>query len=141
MNKFSYIFLFLALGFNSCELIKIGETKLSPKIIDLTQKNPLSTVYLFKAELDSFNMIGATQLLANQNGKKYLAVERYDMQYDVNRFQRFLSNRPITFYKSDTIALNLQNVIIEFDYRWKYKFSTLMLGDKWYITNYERISD
>ena len=54
----------------SCELVKIGSG--NSGIINPTQENAIGAVYLFKAELDSGNLIGASELLIQKNGKQMI---------------------------------------------------------------------
>ncbi|MGA1307003.1 MAG: hypothetical protein ACO30M_03800, partial [Candidatus Kapaibacteriota bacterium] len=63
-----YIFICFLLLCASCELVRIGSGPSG--IINPTQETSIGTVYLLKAELDSGNIIGASELLIHGTGKQ-----------------------------------------------------------------------
>lgn len=136
MVKYTYI-LFIAILINSCELIVIGEEPIAKEVINIAQDSPKGAVYLFKTELDSNNIAGATQLLAREDGSHYLALEKYEMYYEIDRIKRLLYGKPVTKMITDTISVNEYIFNIEFDYLTSFKFRTAKIKNNWYIVNYE----
>lgn len=127
-----------------CELIVIGNPNQTPKIIEINQKSPVGAVYLFKTELDSNNIPAATQILAAENGSFYLAYEKYEMYYDIDRLRRIISKKPITNINIDTVAKNQQKFNFEFDYLQNMTFTTKKINDEWYIidiSNWGKFTD
>ena len=94
-----------------------------------------TTIYLFKAELDSNNSHAAVQILAKSDGTKYLAKERYEMQSEMERLGRILANRTISLYKTDTLQIDSHRIILEFDYLKTYIFTTKKIDNQWYIVD------
>lgn len=129
------IIITLALFFNSCELIVIGTKSTGPKIVKIDQNSSLGAVYLFKTELDSNNTLAASQILANSNGNKYLAIDKYNKIYEIKRIKRIISNKPITAVSTDTISQSNKTYNIVFDYLEILTFETQRINNKWFITN------
>ncbi len=118
----------------ACELITIGAKR--QEIIEISQRTPVGTIFLFKAELDSSNIPAATQLLAHPNGNKYLAYEKYELYDDIARLGYIISNKPVTHIKADSLSDNHCKVTVELDYLKTLHFTTAKLEDKWFITSY-----
>lgn len=132
-----FILIIFSFFISGCELFVIGEEKPAPVVIDLNQNSSLGTVYLFKAELDSNNIPGATDLLAKPDGSRYLALERYEMWWDVARFARMINNLQVTMIKTDTVGSADLRQKIEMNYLYNLNFNTVRINDIWYITNYD----
>jgi len=63
-KKKLYIYFTLLLALSSCEIFVIkAPPKEQKQKVELSQRAPLSVVYLFKAELDSNNVFGAMNLI------------------------------------------------------------------------------
>ncbi len=123
-----------------CELIRIESTRSEP-VINIDQSSPVSVVYLFKTELDSNNIPGATEVLAHPDGDKYLAIEQY-MRYDeIARIGRIIRDKPVTKYKVDSLSRSKYRVNVVFDYLKDMSFTTKKINDEWYIIEYSELSD
>lgn len=114
----------------------IGTKHKKAEVVDHNQETPLGAVYLFKTELDSNNIPAATQILANPQGVKYLAIEQYEMYDEISRINRLIALKPITSYKLDTLAENSYRIEVEFDYLQNMGFQTRKIDDYWYIVSY-----
>lgn len=137
MTKISFIFFSIIL-LTSCELIVIGEkAPQRPEVINYDQESAMGTIFLFKTELDSNNVPAASQLLARPDGSTYLAFEQYEMYFEVERVKRLLSSKPVTSFRSDTIAHGKQILDVEFDYLTHFQFTTTKIKNNWYIVNYK----
>ncbi len=131
------VLIMLMLGISSCELVVIG-TRANialPDRVEYNQKTALGAIYLFKAELDSNNVPAASQLLIKENGDTYLAIERYEKFYEINRFRRMMSSNEITDIKSEMEISNTIKYKIEFGFRRKVMFTALKIKNNWFITN------
>jgi len=117
-----------------CELIVIGSKKEKP--IDIDQASPLGAVYLFKTELDSNNVPAATRILASPNGGMYLALEKYEMYDEIARIGRIIGQKPITQVNTDSLTNTSYRIHLEVDYLKYFSFTTSLIRDNWYITNY-----
>jgi hypothetical protein len=125
---------FLVLG---CELIEVGSRQNKGKI-ELNQNSPLGAIYLFKAELDNDNSMGAIQILRRDGGEQFLAVERIEIIDDLNRLKRTLQQEKVTFIEKDSLSPEKWKYTIEFDYHKKVAFTASKINNKWFIT---KISD
>jgi hypothetical protein len=133
-----YLNLILLLLLTGCELIVIGTKREQKPVINLNQDTPLGAVYLFKAELDSNNISSASDLIARRDGQKFLAIERYEMFFDIDRLKRMIFMKPVTKVKTDTID-NISFVFsIEYDYLTNVSFTAKKINNDWYITGYQR---
>jgi hypothetical protein len=132
--KKSILILFVVL-LGSCELIVIGTPSYGPRIVEIDQKSSIGAVYLFKAELDSNNIPAASQILANPDGRFYLAFEKYEMYYDIHRLQRILNNKSITNIFVDSLSSNKKKYKFEFNYLDTMAFTTRKINEDWYITD------
>ncbi len=120
-----------------CEIFRIGNKAPEREVIDATQLSPFGTVYLFKTELDNYNIPAATRLLADASGRHYLAIEKYDMYYEIARMKRIISSKPITYVTYDTISDDTEKINMEIDYIRTIIFKTEKLNNYWYITEYK----
>lgn len=121
---------------SGCEVFTIGTKHKKKEVVDYNQETPLGAVYLFKTELDSNNIPAATQILANPQGVKYLAIEQYEMYDEIARINRLIALKPITSYKLDTLEDNSYKIDVEFDYLQNMGFRTRKIDDYWYIVAY-----
>lgn len=131
------VLIMLMIGLSSCELIVIGTRANieSPVRVEYNQKTALGTIYLFKAELDSNNVPAASQLLIKESGDAYLAIERYEKFYDINRFRRMMLSSEITDIKTEMENSNTIQYKIEFGFRRKLLFTSLKVNNNWFIIN------
>jgi len=123
------------LFFCGCELIVLTSKRQIP-VIDLSQKTPVGTIYLFKSQLDSNNFKEATELMLQSNGKPYLAIQKYELFDDLKRLKRIIGQKPVTSYKSDSLAPDAAKVKLELDYLKAITFTTQRMNNLWYIINY-----
>ncbi len=134
MNKILVTIIILSFALTSCELYVIGNNV--PKPIPINQSSSISVIYLFKTELDSNNIRGASQVLARPNGNYYLAIEKYEMFLEIDRIKRILANKSITDFRTDTLSPDIHRVIVQFDYITIVDFKTQKIDDNWYIVDY-----
>lgn len=128
------IFLFTLYG---CELIDISKRETIQRI-SLTQETPIGAVYLFMAEVDSTNPKGASVLLAEKDGKHYLAEDKVEMYEDLQRLNRIIRFSPITNFHSDTLSNSSIKVCMVIDYFKTYSFLTEKINNNWYIVDYSK---
>ncbi|OGU13043.1 MAG: hypothetical protein A2X61_03535 [Ignavibacteria bacterium GWB2_35_12] len=134
--KKTFIFFGLLLFLWGCELFVIGTASKKIRPVEVNQKSPIGTIYLFKTELDSNNIPAATKILATPKGTQYLAIEKLDLYDEVERLGRILSNKPITYIRADSLTQLSYKVSVEFDYIHKMSFTTYKIDDAWFITEY-----
>ncbi|MBM2814823.1 MAG: hypothetical protein HW421_1585 [Ignavibacteria bacterium] len=127
--------LFTIIAISGCELIVIGSVK-QKKAYGLNPDTPIGAVLLFKTEIDSNNIPAAAKLLASQDGKVYLAFEKYELYDELTRFGRIIRNRGITAVREDSLAPESYRVNLELDYNHSISFTASKISDNWYITNY-----
>jgi hypothetical protein len=134
MKKYSTLCLCI-IFLSGCELIEIG-TKRAP-LIEISQKSPIGTVFLFKAKLDSNKVNDASHLFLRPSGDNYLAVEKVELTEDLSRLSRIIGKKTITSYKADTLDENMCSVFMQIDYTRKMHFDTKKIKDDWYIVGYK----
>lgn len=132
-----YLNFILLLLLSGCELIVIGTKRESKPVVNLTQETPLGAVYLFKAELDSNNISSASDLMARIDGQKFLAIERYDKFFEIDRLKRILFMKPVTKVKTDTINNKTFVFFIEYDYLTNVSFTAQKINEEWFITKHQ----
>ncbi|MBX3043582.1 MAG: hypothetical protein KIT33_03285 [Candidatus Kapabacteria bacterium] len=125
-----------------CELVVVGTRAdfATQNYVEFNQKSALGAIYLFKAELDSNNVPAASQMIKQEDGMAYLAIERYEKFYDIHRIKRMISLAEITDIKADTLSSNQMRYNLEFNFRRKLFFNALKVENNWFITdmgNYE----
>lgn len=125
------------IALSGCELFVVGEDYHYVQKIEKSQKSPLGAIYLFKAEIDNKNVAGATDIFASPNGTKYLAIERYDMYFEIARLGRVIFDQEITYFHADTISGNSLVLDVEFNYLNYVTFTTSKIDSGWYIVSYK----
>ncbi|MFC2130233.1 lipoprotein [Bacteroidota bacterium] len=131
----SIIYILLIATLSGCELYIIGAKR--EKIIEINQQSSIGVVYLFKTELDSNNIRGATQILAQPSGNFYLAIEKYEMFEEMERMARIIGRKPITDFTTDTLSATNHKIVVHFDYITIVNFTAEKISDNWYITQYQ----
>lgn len=116
----------------SCELFKIGSGNTG--IITPTQENAIGAVYLFKAELDSGNLIGASELLIQKSGTHMIAKDRYATFPQLERIGHTIKGTDITYFTTDTLNANAYNIRCSFNYLHIITFSLLKSDKSWFIS-------
>ena len=136
MNRIIYIIIFSTL-LTGCEIFTIGSPHQKKKQVVISQESAVGAVFLFKTELDSNNVRAATRLLVEEDGSSFLAIEKYDMYFEIARIGRLISSKPITEVVSDTINPKRHEIQVQFDYSRKFTFRTEKIDSSWYIVGYE----
>lgn len=131
-------FIFLLLFTSSCELFVIGNNRKPKEVIDLDQSSAVGTAMLFTKELQLDNVAGAAQLLSNTE-KRLSAVQQEQQYYNLARLTRILNERKISRTIVDTLALDLRNVRLEFDYLREFNFSIRKIDTLWYIMEFRQL--
>jgi hypothetical protein len=119
----------------SCEVYKIGSVQTVQSLPDIDQRSAQGVVYLFKNEIDSNNIVAAVRVFASEQDRQLLAIEKYEMKFDVERWGRSIAHKEITALRADTISSTRQSIKAEFNYSKALTFTTVRLGDKWFITS------
>lgn len=133
----NFLILLIIIPFlNGCELWVIGG---GPKtqVIPVNQQSSIGAIFLFKAELDSNNLRGASEILAQPTGDFFLAIEKYEMFEEIQRLARLISRKEITNFRTDTLNETNHKVIVNFDYVTEVSFNASRISDNWYITYFE----
>ncbi len=131
-----FFFVIIVIINSGCELITVGVKKAeAPVFISLNQKTAEGVLLLFKAELDSNNIWGASQMLALPGGKKYLAIDKYEKHYDILRIKRIFGKYPFSLLKSDSIDVNTRKLYFEINYLKNYNLTAEKIDDMWYIVD------
>lgn len=118
--------------FASCELVKIGSGNAG--IINPTQENAIGTVHLFKAELDSGNMIGASELFIHNSGKQMSAKDRYATFPQLERVSHSIKGKDIAYFTIDTLNPESYSIRCSFAYLNTLTFSLLKSDKAWFIS-------
>lgn len=130
----SFVMVALALACAGCELFVIGTPARPRIIIERSQRTAPGVVHLFKAELDSGNTTAATELMVSANGRALLAVEKYELADDLQRWKSVMSGLPISDTRVDTLGPDAHEVSITLDYIRKMNFSTVRRDGLWWVT-------
>lgn len=147
MRKYSaYPFLFLrplgllciacTLLLTGCELFHLGATR-APQLPDADQKTPYGMLLLFKTELDNNNIAAATRILAKEPQTPYLAIEKYELRNEIERFGRRIAHWDITSLAVDTLSPASLRLRTEFNYIKEVTFTTAKMNDLWFIVSIE----
>ena len=118
-----------------CELFVIGGGGPKTPVIERNQQSALGVVYLWKAELDSSNLTAVTELMRHPTGREFLALERYELADDLDRWKVIMGNKPITSTAVDTLSSNSHMVRAKVDYIRDVTFQTIRQDDEWYVTS------
>lgn len=118
-----------------CELIVIGSGPATP-VVHVNRETAVGAVYVFKSELDSSNSRGAARAMARPGGAPILALDKYEMFYELDRIGRLIGDKEITRVLTDTLSNVSQRVDVEFEYLSSFVFTTEKIDDSWYIVDY-----
>lgn len=127
-----YLLIIFIFFFASCELVKIGSGNTG--IINPTQENAIGTLHLFKAELDSGNMIGASELFIHNSGKQMSAKERYATFPQLERLSHSIKEKDIAYFTIDTLNPESYSIRCSFGYLNTLTFSLLKSDKAWFIS-------
>lgn len=117
-----------------CELIVLKETTPQKLIIPNDQNSPQGVVYVFKAEIDSANVQGAMKVMASDDERPLLAIEKLDLQDEIARLGRMMTKKALTRMQIDTVSPVRQRLRAEFGYLKEFTFVTVRIDSLWYIS-------
>ncbi|MDZ4746256.1 MAG: hypothetical protein SGJ05_09680 [bacterium] len=129
----------LSLLSGGCALFVVGDAK-NTVVVERSQRSAHGVVYLFKEELDSGNVQAATDLMVHSSGRRLLAVERYEIKDEVERWRRLMAAKPITAMQSDTLSATNYRVHVTMDYIKHFDFSAMLLDNVWYIASVQPVT-
>jgi hypothetical protein len=118
----------------SCELIVIKEATTSRTVPERDQNSPQGVIFIFKAEIDSNNVQGAIKVMASDDERPLLAVEKLEMQEEISRLGRMIARRDITALSVDTLSPVRQRLRTEFGYLKELTFTTVRVDSLWFIS-------
>jgi hypothetical protein len=135
LRTFAYVLLAASmLLLSSCELIVIKEPTKTRTAPERNQNSPQGVVLIFKAEIDSNNVQGAIKVMASDDERPLLAVEKLDMQEEIARLGRMITKRDITSMRIDTVSPSRQRLRTEFGYLKELTFTTVRIDSLWFIS-------
>ncbi len=129
---------FLLLILSSCELIVIGE-KYSKPIPAPSRSDSYGVIALWKLELDSGNTLAACDMLSGINGEKLLAIDQYELEFELARINNILSQRQVTSVQSDSLSETKWKYIVEYGYTKKFSFITSLQDSVWSLSSWEQL--
>lgn len=129
----------LALSLTGCELFVIGKSTPQKEVIDITQQTSTGGALLFATELKRGNVRGAAQLIAD-NTTRISADKQSEIYYDLARYTRILNKREVSRIITDTLAKDLHNIRIEYDYLREFSFAMRELDSLWYVIEYKQLN-
>jgi len=124
---------FSVIVLTACELFVIGSSS-KKNIIERSQRTSMGVVHLWKAELDTGNLTAATELMKHPSGRTLLAVERYELTDDLERWKKLIGTKPISSTQADTLNDSTHNVHAVIDHIRSVEFTTLRRSGLWYIS-------
>lgn len=124
----------LAFFVASCELIVLKDTTPQKRVIPSDQNSPQGVVYVFKAEIDSANVQGAMKVMASDDERPLLAIEKLDLQDEIARLGRMMTKKALTRMQIDTLSPVRQRLKAEFGYLKEFTFVTVRIDSLWYIS-------
>ena len=130
LSVFSALVVFLP----ACELIVIKDAKPQKTVIPTDQTSPQGVVYVFKSEIENANVQGALKLMASEDERPLLAIERRELYEEVARLGRMMAKKEITRVRADTLSPARQRLRAEFGYLREFTFTTVMIDSLWYIS-------
>lgn len=135
MTRHTLAFLLAMFLVTGCELFVIGGGSPRTRVIERNQQSAEGVVYLWKAELDTNNLTAVTELMRHPSGRKFLAVERYELADDLERWRVIMAGKPITSSAVDTLSPTAHTVRAKVDYIRDVTFATIQQDGKWYVAN------
>lgn len=119
---------------SSCELIVIKEATRTRTTPERDQNSPQGVVFIFKSEIDSNNVQGAIKVMASDDERPLLAVEKLEMQEEIARLGRMIARRDITALRVDTLSPVRHRLRTEFGYLKELTFTTVRVDSLWFIS-------
>ncbi|TAE30295.1 MAG: hypothetical protein EAZ92_04820 [Candidatus Kapaibacterium sp.] len=118
----------------ACAMIVVKEPTNTRTITERDQESPQGVVLLFKAEIDSNNVQAAIKVMASDDERPLLAIEKLDMQEEIARLGRIITKRDITAQRVDTLSPVRQRLRTEFGYLKELTFMTVRIDSLWFIS-------
>jgi len=131
-----YIFFLCLFLCSSCELVRIGSGPSG--IVNPTQETSIGTIYLLKAELDSGNIIGASDLLIHPNGKQMKAKDRFESFPQLEKLAHIIRNKDIAYTQTDTLLPTKHAIMCSFNYLNTVTFTLQKSQDSWFISDIKK---
>lgn len=128
------VLVYCAAAASSCELIVIKEAAKTRTTPECDQNSPQGVVFIFKSEIDSNNVQGAIKVMASDDERPLLAVEKLEMQEEIARLGRMIARRDITALRVDTLSPVRQRLRTEFGYLKELTFTTVRVDSLWFIS-------
>ncbi|MCU0428110.1 MAG: hypothetical protein MUF71_21055 [Candidatus Kapabacteria bacterium] len=119
---------------SACELIVIKDSATKKSVIPRDQTSPQGVVYVFKQEIDSSNVQAAIKLMASDDERPLLAIEKLELQEEIARLGRMIAKKDITLMHVDTLSPVRQRLRTEFGYLRELTFMTVRVDSLWYIS-------
>jgi hypothetical protein len=85
--------------------------------------------------LDSSRINDAISFMAHPSGRRYVAVESYELRDDVTRWQRILHGAVVSDIVTEVESDSACRLLVEIDYHDMYLVSTMRIANSWYITS------
>jgi hypothetical protein len=128
------VFCVLAFLLSACELIVIKNATPKQAVIPTDQTSPQGVVLVFKSEIENANVQGALKLMASEDERPLLAIERRELYEEIARLGRMMAKKDITRVRADTLSPIRQRLRAEFGYLREFTFTTVMIDSVWYIS-------
>lgn len=117
-----------------CAVFVIGDSARHPDIIERSQQTAVGVAHLWKAEIDSGNYTAASELMRKADGTPMLAIERFDLTDELQRWNKRIGGKPITLTRVDTVSSTSRIVTLTIDNLRAVQCSTVQAGDLWFIS-------
>lgn len=131
--KLFYLLIFAFLSLISCELIKITEKRTYQIKPDPTKS--IGAIALLSKELNEGNIQGATKLICIEN-KAFHPDSIMDIEEKLILLARKIHQKPITYFKIDTLDTEHHKIQVEYDYLFDVIFETQKIESNWFVRNF-----
>jgi hypothetical protein len=95
-----------------------------------------NVVRAWKSQLDSGNVPQAIALMAHPSGRRYVAVEAYELRDDISRWQRVLRGAVLSDMLVEIESDSICRLLVEMDYHDMYLAQTRRIDSLWYLTSF-----
>jgi hypothetical protein len=95
-----------------------------------------NVVRAWKSQLDSGNVPQAIALMAHPSGRRYVAVEAYELRDDISRWQRVLHGAVLSDMLVEIESDSICRLLVEMDYHDMYLAQTRRIDSLWYLTSF-----
>ena len=95
-----------------------------------------AVVLEWKADLDSGKVPHAIARMAHPSGRRYVAVEAYELRDDVARWQRILRGAILSDMIVEIESDSVCRLLVEMDYHDMYLAQTRRVDSTWYLTSF-----